>query len=132
MKISKSHKRFSERLKNRRVLSNPEEFLGPNYKAVLNFWLRLDDLTVGQFTTIRSRYFNFRANQYFECNKALEEALDASYETIGREFTDNSDYASWDVYRFSTAFSVSRELIGMHKILEQNKPLTFFELFLNP
>ena len=44
MNISKIHEEFSERLsyKKLRILSNPEEFLGPNYKAVLNFWILLE------------------------------------------------------------------------------------------
>jgi len=42
--ISKTHEEFSERLsyKKLRVLSHPQEFLGPNFEAVLNFWLILE------------------------------------------------------------------------------------------
>jgi len=58
MKISKAHKRFSERLENPRVLTNPEEFLGPNYKAVLNFWMILDELSEDQWIVIKERYTN--------------------------------------------------------------------------
>ena len=130
MKISKSHKRFSERLSNRRVLSNPEEFLGPNYKAVLNFWLRLDDLTVGQWETIYSCYSDLH---YSEWDKATDEAWDASIETIGLGFANEAACAAEVVYCFTKQYSAcwaTRELIGMHKILNQNNSLTFFQMFL--
>jgi hypothetical protein len=57
--ISKIHKRFLESLNNPRVLENPEEFLGPNYKEVLNFWLILDELSEEQLRVVKERYWAF-------------------------------------------------------------------------
>ena len=132
MKISKTHQRFSERLHNHRVLTNPEEFLGPNYKAVLNFWLSIDDLSKDQWEVIVGRYRNFYDYHWSEWCKAVDEAWDASREAIRDEFAINSACAVWGVYYgFSGAYYATRELIGMHLILEQNKPLKFFPMFLN-
>ena len=129
--ISKIHKRFSERLENpSRVLTNPEEFLGQNYKAVLNFWLILDDLTKEQSITINSRDKDFYDNQFSEWNKAVDEAYKASDETIGRKFAISAACAALGVYQW-VSLDATRELIGMHLILEQNKPLTFFQMFLD-
>ena len=130
MKISKSHKRFSERLSEPRVLTNPEEFLGPNYKAVLNFWSILDDLTKDQWETIKGRYLDFYDKQYSEWDKTTDEAIKASYETIGRYFTDNAALAAWNDYYSYAALHATRELIGIHLLLDQQKPLTFFQMFL--
>jgi hypothetical protein len=57
--ISKIHKCFSECLETPRVLENPEEFLGPNFEAVLNFWLILDDLSEEQLEVVKKRYRAF-------------------------------------------------------------------------
>ena len=121
--ISKIHQEFSRSLKNPRVLTNPEEFLGPNYEAVLNFWLFLDDLTKDQFKAIEGRYWDFCNNQPSEWCKASDEAIEASYETIGDKFANNASYGN-------IAFYATKELIGMHKFFGQNKPLTFFPMFL--
>ena len=127
--ISKAHQEFSERLEDPRVLTNPEEFLGPNYRAVLNFWMILDDLSEEQWRTIESRYWDFCNKPYYEWLKATAEADKASEETIGREIAYHAARTAWDVYIFAFLFA-TRELIGMHKLFEQNKPLTFFEMFL--
>ena len=130
MKISKAHKRFSERLENPRVLTNPEEFLGPNYKAVLNFWMILDELSEDQLKNIHSCYLDFSIYQLSEWRKAVNEAIKASEETIGRDFADKAADAAYVVYGWA-AYRATRELIGMYIILEQNKPLTILNMFLN-
>ena len=127
MNISKIHKRYSERLKNSEVLTNPEEFLGPNFEAVLNFWLILDGLSEDQWETIEGRYWDFYNNQCSDWDKARDEAIEASDETIGDKFAYHAAWASWYVWAARWA---TRELIGMHKFFEQEKPLTFLPMFL--
>jgi hypothetical protein len=129
--ISKSHKRFSERLRNPRVLTNPEEFLGPNFEAVLNFWLFLDELSEEQWRVVKKRYRAFYDENYSEWNKAVNLAIDASKEVVGGEYANYAFWAAWDVTKSEAACLATRELIGMHKILEDHQqPLTFFQMFL--
>jgi hypothetical protein len=52
MKISNSHQVFSHILSSPRALSHPDEFLGPNWKDVLNFWLYFDTLISGQIDIV--------------------------------------------------------------------------------
>ena len=130
MKISKSHKRFSEFLNTSRVLESPEEFLGPNYKAVLNFWLSIDDLSKDQWRTIKSRYDDFYNNQRSDWDKVTEEAIKASDETIGELFAGNASYAAHDVYGYAAGWA-TRELIGMHKLFQKDQSLKIFPLFIN-
>ena len=127
MNISKAHKLLSEHLNNPEVLTNPEEFLGPNFEAVLNFWLSLDELSEDQWKTIEGRYEDFYNNQESEWLKARDEAYEASDETIGSNFANYAADAACVVYGY---YYATRELIGMHKILEQEKPLPFFNMFL--
>jgi hypothetical protein len=128
--ISKSHKLFSERLNNPRVLENPEEFLGENFEAVLNFWLILDDLSEEQLRVVKERYRAFYDEKYYELDKARELANDASYEVVGEDY---ADYAGWATHDATDSWDVAwatMELISMHLILKQ-KPLTFINFFLN-
>ena len=129
--ISKAHQRLSERFNDSRVLTNPEEFLGPNFEAVLNFWLILDGLSEEQWRTIESRYDDFFNNQPSEWNKVTDEAFKASDETIGELFAIRATGAVWDVYGSNAASYATEELLGMNNLFEQNKPLTFFPMILD-
>ena len=128
--ISKAHKRYSERLNNFEVLTNPEEFLGQNFEAILNYWLSLDELSEDQLETIGGRYWDFCVNQRSEWLKARDEAYKASIETIGDKFAYHAAFAALDVYGYFSSRLTTRELIGMHKFFEQQKPLPFFNMFL--
>jgi hypothetical protein len=120
--ISKIHKLFSERVRSPRVLEFPEEFLGENYEAVLNFWLFLDDLSEEQLRVVKERYWAFRNGNYSEWLKATDLAIVASEGVVTWEYAYNSGCAA----RYAT-----RELIAMYKILEDHQQLlTFFPMFL--
>ena len=127
--ISKIHKRFSERLRNSRVLTNPEEFLGPNYKEVLNFWLLIEELSEEQLRVVKERYGAFYDESLLEWLKVRDLAWEASKKVVGKDYAINAGLAAWDVTKSNSAFRVTRELIGMHLILEQ-QPLMVFEMFL--
>jgi hypothetical protein len=129
--ISKSHKRFSERVRNTRVLTNPEEFLGENFEVVLNFWLILDDLSEEQLSIVNERYRAFCSENCSERAKAADLAWNASEEVVGWRYSYVSGWAAADVTKSEAAYWATRELIGMHKILEdQQNPLIFFQMFL--
>jgi hypothetical protein len=131
--ISKTHKRFSERLRNPRVLENPEEFLGENFEAVLNFWLILDDLSEEQWRVINERYDDFYNEKYYEWLKTADLAWDASKEVVGVDYTIHVGCVAYAVTKYALAIQwTTRELIAMHKILENHQqPLTFFPMFLD-
>jgi hypothetical protein len=131
MKISKTHKLFSESLNNPRVLSNPEEFLGPNYKEVLNFWLILDDLSQEQWRVVKKRSEAFFWENLSEWDKARDLAIESAKEVVGEDYVYHARGAAWIVAKSGAADWATSELIGMHKILENHQqPLTFFQMFL--
>jgi hypothetical protein len=129
--ISKSHKRFSERLRNTRVLTNPEEFLGENFEAVLNFWLILDDLSEDQLRIVKERSEAFCIENPSECDKAKDLAWNASYEVVGWGYAYEAAVATYDVTYSWVAAWATDELIGMHLLYNHQQPLTFFQMFLN-
>ena len=109
--FSKIHIRFSELLNDPRVITHPQEFLGPNYRTVLNYWNKLDGLSEEQWRTIRGRFWDFRDNQISDWNKAIDEAIKASEETIGVKFAFNAADAARQVYGW-VANRATIELIG--------------------
>ena len=126
--ISKTHNRFSQLLRNPRVLTNPEEFLGPDFKEVLNFWLIIDVLSEEQFRIVNELYDAFDRENLSEWWKATGLACEASEKVVNV----NSYNAGWAAYDFTNswaAFFATKELIGMHLILEQ-QPLTFLPMVL--
>ena len=115
MTISKTLFTFAKRIDNVDALNNPQEYLGPYTDKLLNFWSLLDTLTEDQLEAIEGRYWDFRDNQWSEWDKATDEAVEASNETIGEEFANGAAYASYDVYdvyEYHAAYYVTRELIG--------------------
>ncbi len=119
MTYSKTHQRFSERLKNPDVLTNPEKYLGLNYQDVLNFWIYLDTLSKQDKEKMNDRYqtldFNVR-------NSAWNAARVAAEKVIGWGFRNAAWCAVWDVTGLRVVFvDATLELIAHHKLLEQNK-----------
>jgi hypothetical protein len=133
MKTSKAHQRFAESFQNRltyqRVLDHPEEFLGPNWKDVLNFWLFLDTLSEEQWRIVEDRYWELDCSARCAAQnaawdaKVAWDALDAAAWAAALSATPSS--AAW------AAGNATAELIGSHILLSQNKSLTFRPMFLN-
>jgi hypothetical protein len=123
MKISKPHQNFADRLNNQRALSHPEEFLGPNWKELLNFWLYYETLSFEQLVIARRRYLSLdRSHIASMFDSAESAAINTTNEIISHHA-----YMSAPIGAVGTTW----ELIGVHKILEQDIPLTFVPLFLN-
>ena len=121
MKISKTHKKFADRLNNQTALEYPERSLGPNWEAVLNFWLYLDTLSVEERRIINWRYLDLDEDSRIS---AKTSAYEAAKDTIGNE----CKWAAWEVTpTFASAYA-TLELIGSHKL----ESLTFLPLFLAP
>lgn len=40
----------------KQFIENPERFIGPNYKAVINFWVFHDNLSVYQYSEVNRRW----------------------------------------------------------------------------
>jgi hypothetical protein len=130
MKISKSHRRFSEDLKDPKALTNPEDFLGPNWEDVINFWLYVDTLSESEISKIGDRYY---ALDYIVRGSALDASSVAAGHVVGMK----TKAAAWRVALYLTNDSfywvfgdATWELIGSHKLLEQGKSPTFLPLCL--
>jgi hypothetical protein len=126
MTYSKTHQRFADHLNNQRALEHPEEFLGVNYKDVLNFWWFLDDLSEYQLKIVGERYLDL---DYKVRCAAGAAAWAAAYDA------DAWDASAWDAAYWGGAARAAAglatwELIGSHRLLEQGKSLVFLPLFL--
>ena len=122
MKISKIHQRFSDRLKEPRALTNPEDFLGPNWEDVINFWFYVDTLNQGEIIKTNGRYW---ALNVVMRESAVRAARDSAEEVVGWKVRSAAWFAAWGVFGY-----VTYELIASHKLLEQGKSPTFLPLCL--
>ncbi len=121
MKTSKAHQRFADYLNNQRVLEHPEEFLGPNWKDVLNFWLFLDTLSEEQWEIFNKHYQELSLDAWAAAFYSARDAAWAAawiYADVARNAARNA-----------AAGNATLELIGSHILKEQEKPLTFLSLF---
>jgi DUF1365 family protein len=119
MTHSKIHQAFSNYLKQPDVLTHPANYLGPNWEDVLNFWIYVDTLSVEEMEEIGQRYWALDEDVR-DC--AFFAAMDAADEVVGENFKNDAWFAAYDVTGSRVVFSwATYELIGHHKLLEQNK-----------
>jgi hypothetical protein len=126
MTYSKTHKRFSERLNQPDALTDPENYLGPNWEDVLNFWIYVDGLSNLEKREIVERYYSL------DYNERDSASIAAAKEVIGVEFRCEAFDAAWDITGWGAFGFATCELIAHHKLLEQNKTLTFLPLCVKP
>ena len=122
MKISETHQFFANWLNDQRALSHPEEFLGPNWKEVLNFWIYLDALSDEQLDIVDSQYCAYDLADKISMLNLAESAANT---TTTERIAYGAVVAGW------RNRGATWELIGVHKILEQGKSLKFIPLFLD-
>jgi hypothetical protein len=106
MKISNTHQRLSNYLKNPDALTNPEPFLGPNWETVLRWWLFEESLTYEQKNELHRRISAFD-----EDTRNLAEVI-ARYVAIKVIGSDTVRM----VGRVSLYPSTAYELVAMHKL----------------
>jgi hypothetical protein len=120
MKISKIHESFSDFLKEPKARTNPEDFLGPNWEDVINFWLYIDGLSGEEMERMDDRYW---ASDYDVLDSFRGAAEVAAEEVVGWKVGN----AAWKAVYYASdsgCFSwATYELIASHKLLEQNKTL---------
>ena len=107
-----------------------EKILGPNVRAVLNFWNYWDGLDLEQMGKVDSLYRlkELSAEDIWDSMTAASKIIpvfksNAWYAPYGKpnSFRNASVCAGYATY----------ELIGMHLLIERNAPLIFLPLFEN-
>jgi hypothetical protein len=142
MNYSKAHQNFNHHLGgDYPVLSQPENFLGPNYETVLNFWWYIDTLTDQQMDKLGS------------CCHSSDDYVRQNAWNISREFANTAvghsnrvaTYVSTEItpptsrYSYNVNHTIAKtcaklaayELISMDILLEQGLKLFFVPMFEN-
>jgi hypothetical protein len=115
MTYSKTHKRFVSRPSRARALEHPEEFLGVNYKDVLNFWWFLDGLSEDQWKIVWERYqalgYEVRGAAWkaaYDATAAYDAAAaydaDAAYAAYAAAWDAAYDADAWDASAWDAAY----------------------------
>ena len=133
MNYPKAHQNFSTELQNPEVLTNPQDFLGPNYETVLNFWWTMDSLTKDQWKEVARRWsaLDYAARDAAGSaarNAARNAAWYDAGSAAGEAARDAARSAAW-VAAWGAAGSATYELMGMHTLLNDGKDLLFVPLF---
>jgi hypothetical protein len=139
MNYSKSHQYFNNHLGGEYpVLSQPENFLGPNYEAVLNFWSWIDTLTDQQMDKLGRCYHSsdeyVRQNAWNISREFATTAVGHSNRVatfVSTEITPIARYQYRDSHNgaMRCAKLAAYELISMHILLEQGHKLFFVPMF---
>jgi hypothetical protein len=155
MKYSKAHQNFSNRLQKPEALTSPQNFLGPNYETVINFWWFIDGLTEDQWNEVARRYdaLDSAARDaagyaayaaYAAWDAAWDAAWGAAWDAARDAAMTATHSAAWyaargaargaasDAARIAARIAAGYatcELIGMHTLLNDGKTLLFVPLF---
>jgi hypothetical protein len=134
MKISKIHHEFARLIHynygntKQDVLDHTEKYLGPNWEAVINFWLYLDTLSREQIEVVRGRYY---ALSIKERDIAFNKAVIGTRATIKYAGAAGDATYYYSHFTYCTAVEATYELLGLEKLLEQDYKPVFFPLFLD-
>jgi hypothetical protein len=93
------------------VLTNPEKYLGPRYNEVLEFWLKIDELSEEQWKVVDERYNDFYNENFSEWFISANLAFEAAKEVVGWDYAYNASQAAYVVTKFTAAWA-TMELIG--------------------
>ena len=129
MNYSKTHQNFSAELQNPEALTSPQDFLGPNYETVLNFWWTMDSLTETQWNEVARRYDALDSAAW---DAAWSAAWSAARYAAGYAARYAARDAAWSASRAASraaAGYATYELMGMHTLLNDGKTLLFVPLF---
>jgi hypothetical protein len=116
--LSKIHQNFSNYLRQPEALTNPEKYLGPNYQDVLDFWFYIEGLSDEERKKMGQRY---RALDFKVRDCAFVAARHAADAVVGWEFRSAAWWAACDVTGWFIFGDATYEIIGHHKLLEQNQ-----------
>jgi endonuclease IV len=130
MKISKAHQRLADRINSQEVLTHPGDYLGPNWEAVINFWLYLDALTEEQLNVFKDYYFNLSSEERdIASNKVLDVSRNVCY-AIGAGYVAFTGIYMSSYVKLAIKYA-TLELICFDKLLEQGYQPVFFPMFLD-
>lgn len=129
MKYSTSHIRFSQKVNTPDALTEPQDFLGPNYRTVLNFWTYLDKLSTEQLTLISETTAKSSIDwgDFQDIRNAAESTIGMCYLTSVYEASilssDNDDHL------VEATTMATEELVGMHRLFANGKQLRYVPMF---
>jgi hypothetical protein len=118
MNYSKTHKRFASYLNRfynineQDVLEHSENYLGPNYKELLNYWFYRDSLSAKQWNVYWDRVDSLNNETLKKAHSTAEEL---AKEVIDPRFVDY-------------IWVLDEELIASHLYIERGIPFTFLPL----
>lgn len=118
MKISKRHQVFSNIISTPRALEYPGEFLGPNWKDVLNFWLFIETLSPGQIALVD---YKIQIDSFYDRKSLMDCALQVT-----------AEYAADAFNLMPPKFDLAiLELIGTHKLIQNGGELKYLSQILS-
>lgn len=106
---SEFHRDISKENEDPDILTDPEDYFGPNYKILLNHWIYLDSLNREQ----KGIYFDLHNTLYVEETRRLH--------TLAEEYCDSFILLSLDC--------IDCELLVVDRLIESGQPLIFPKLF---
>lgn len=118
MKISNSHQVFSHILSAPRAIEYPGEFLGPNWKDVLNFWLFIETLSPGQIALVDDK---IQIDSFYDRKFRMDCALRVT-----------AEYAADAFNLMPPKFDLAiLELIGSHELIKTGVELKYLSQILS-
>jgi len=129
MTYSKAHQLFVDTIQNQDALTNPQDFLGPNWQTILHFWKYIESLSEDQW----SQVYDKENDHHLDQGSFL--VMNIATGVLGERYRS----AVWEATRHSVnrgvvsifASKAAREIICMHLLIERGIKIQFLPIFGN-
>jgi hypothetical protein len=128
MTYSKAHQLFADYINDVSALTEPQDFLGPNYETLLNFWKYIDKLTEEQWRKVALARNDYHGDQV-SVMKIATGVIGSRNRAAVWESTCNAVSSIHDVG--AAASFAAREIICMHLLIENGIEIQFLPIFGN-
>ena len=113
--ISIPHRRISDNV-NREILTSPQDYFGPNYKDLLNFWVYHETLSDYQLGNVWEKIYAMNGDTWLQARDLIIKL---------------SEQFDWFNVPPGFMTNVELEICFAHIILERGESLVFLPLYLD-
>ncbi len=130
MNISKIHLLFAAKLLNPEAIDHPEDFLGSNYQAVLDFWVHIESLNFDELNEIGDRYCTQEGSVQGSAYSILKVK---AKEIVGQEVEFSAWLAAYELFKIGEGEKYFSSVFGWAtlELIVNAADKVFYDLIMN-
>jgi len=129
MTYSKAHQLFAVTIQNQDALTNPQDFLGPNWQTILHFWKYIESLSEDKWSQVYDKGNDHHLDQgsFLVMNNATGVLGERNRSAVWEATRRSLNLEAVSIF----ASKAAREIICMHILIERGIEIQFLPIFGN-